>query len=205
MKNLNYLTQSKLTALLQKYFTIDIEVKVGDTRLRSDIQFEYNDQKYAVEFDGAQHYENIDFIERDQRKDKILTEQGFKIVRIPYWIQMTDLVFEHFFGFKYPEKLIKTYNHGFIDNAAHTPAFYCNKGMNRFLKEMGNLCNDKTHVVVIDIISSLMNHKKYKGSDLISFERIDDFMASIKAINDRCNSSELVLINSLFYSIKNTK
>jgi very-short-patch-repair endonuclease len=110
-----YLTQSKLTAMLSKYFEVSTEVKVGDTRLRSDIQFTHNNVKYAVEFDEDSHYCNSDVIENDIRKNDILKSSGFNLVRIPYWLQLNDYVFDSCFGFSYPEPIPQTYPHGFID------------------------------------------------------------------------------------------
>ena len=159
-----YLTQSKLTAMLSKYFEVSTEVKVGDTRLRSDIQFTHDNIKYAVEFDGDSHYCNSDVIENDIRKNNLLKSSGFNLVRIPYWLQLNDYVFDSCFGFSYPETIPQTYPHGFIDKKAKTPAFYCVKGLLRFNSEL-DACVKSDKMIFFDIIKSMTNHSKYSNID----------------------------------------
>lgn len=52
----------------------------------------------VVEFDGLPHYQDTSVILKDKVKDAYLARLGYKVVRIPYWIQLTNPVIEHLFG-----------------------------------------------------------------------------------------------------------
>lgn len=157
-----YLTQDKLTQLLSTMFEIKTEVPIEGTRFKSDIQFTYNGEKYAVEFDGDSHYCDIKVMERDIRKDKHLFGKGFNIVRIPYWIQLDDTTFRMLFRFDSPTPIERTYQHGFIDNKAKTPAYFCVNGLQKFLEMMDYMAEKYTGVFE-EIIDSL-NENKLNGN-----------------------------------------
>ena len=52
----------------------------------------------GVEYDGDEHYRHSIKIKGDQAKDDIARNQGFQVVRFPYWIQLDNLTLEHYFG-----------------------------------------------------------------------------------------------------------
>lgn len=159
-KDTTYLTQEKLAEYLSSFCDIETEVKVEGTRFKSDIQFENNGTKFAVEFDGDAHFTDLKVIERDIRKNKVLTEQGFSVVRIPYFIQLTRQTFVLFFGFDYPRrgKKFEKYPHGFIDKNAKTPAHFSSQGMDKFISIMMHLA-EKWSPVYFDIMDSMVNHE----------------------------------------------
>lgn len=159
-KEPKYLTQKKLTELLSKYYPVKTEVKIEGTKFRSDIQFERNGQKYAVEFDGDSHFTDLYVMDRDIEKDKILKSQNFDVIRIPYWIQIDDYSFYMLFRFDYPETLGEGddyYPHGFIDKNAKTPAFYSHRGQEKFLRILYYLA-EKWNDVFVRIIQSMVFH-----------------------------------------------
>jgi hypothetical protein len=159
-KDVKYLTQAKITDILGKYFNIEVEVPVEGTRMKTDIQFNHNGEKFAVEFDGDSHYCDLDVIRRDRRKNLILRNDGFRVVRFPFWIQFSNDTFRYFFGFDYPEKIIQEYPHGFIDKKAKTPSYFCNQGVTRFFSEMNSLLQYSiTKQVFCDVLRSMLDHK----------------------------------------------
>lgn len=56
--------------------------------------------KMVVEFDGTQHYEKPDVIRRDLWNTEAYRRLGYKAVRIPYFIQLTQAAVKTLFGVK---------------------------------------------------------------------------------------------------------
>lgn len=56
--------------------------------------------KMVVEFDGTQHYEKPDVIRRDLGNTEAYRRLGYKVVRIPYFIQLTQEAVKTLFGVK---------------------------------------------------------------------------------------------------------
>ncbi|WP_286145384.1 hypothetical protein [Bacteroides caecimuris] len=88
-----------------------------------------------VEFDGLQHYTNPNNIIKDVSQTLKYEAGGYKVVRIPYFIQLTKsaikilfdiIVDEDFFDPSIPSIGIKGEN---------TPAFLCPIGIERMAKE----------------------------------------------------------------------
>ena len=80
----HYLTKYNIPYEMQK--------QVGNTRQRFDFYIDINNQKFAIEYNGIQHYENIPYFhnslketqERDSRKEKYCAENNIRLVVIPY-------------------------------------------------------------------------------------------------------------------------
>lgn len=63
------------------------------------LDFAWIHKKKVIEIDGEQHYNQIDQIERDKRKDSLLKDQGWELLRIrwknicqdpKYWIMIAN-------------------------------------------------------------------------------------------------------------------
>ena len=137
----SYLTQQKLEEILKNEDSLvflEKEFPVPGTRLRFDFLVRFKDSQttIAVEFNGYQHYTDAKAIHRDAKKHLIAREQGFVLVNIPYFVQMTNESFEHYFGCKPLTDIIQNYPHGFIDNKAVLPANFCEVGVDRFGNEL---------------------------------------------------------------------
>ena len=115
--------------------------------------------KLIVEFDGYQHYCQIDTIFKDRLKDEAYTSMGYRIVRIPYFVQLTSDVVKHYFRVDDVDMQIN-FPHGFIaDKGAKLPAEYCSLGIIRFMNELKEL-----YFLQKDIIGSLRAKlDKYNG------------------------------------------
>lgn len=112
-----------------------------------DEAFEYNGKKYRIrpdyrsdslkliiEFDGIQHYKDPSKIETDRKNTKIYESYGYKVVRIPYFIQLTNKAVEQMFGVKVKEPLFD----GKIPSLSigkHSPAYLCPAGLQRMAEE----------------------------------------------------------------------
>lgn len=115
--------------------------------------------KLIVEFDGFQHYCQVDVIYKDRLKDATYTNMGYRIVRIPYFVQLTSNVVNHYFGVDDVDMQID-FPQGFIaDKGEKLPAEFCSLGIARFIDELHEL-----NFIQNEIICSLKNKiKKYNG------------------------------------------
>lgn len=102
-------------------------------RIRPDAYSE--EARLVVEFDGLQHYTKPDQIRRDEKNTAIYKELGYKVVRIPYFIQLSNTavkelfdkeVFEPLFDESFPSLGIKE---------KATPAYLCHAGVVRMARE----------------------------------------------------------------------
>lgn len=131
----DYLTESLLGVFLTERFNSNYEndrvLKESNIRGRYDYIF-YKD-KLIVEFDGYRHFNSSKQILSDKNKNKIAEELKFKLIRIPYFVQLDSEVIEYYFGSLIPNKeTFNSYPHGFIDPKALLPADYCELGQKEF-------------------------------------------------------------------------
>ncbi|EER56197.1 hypothetical protein NEIFL0001_0538 [Neisseria flavescens SK114] len=146
-----YLTEQNLgnifsTLLPDTPFIHNKTVPNSGVKMRPDFRFET--LKLIVEFDGSQHYQDVNVLFRDKEKDRIYQAMGYRIVRIPYFIQMTQellhILFQQEFSYQ------QCYPHGFIDDNAVLPANFCELGIMQFQADLGRF-----DIYRLDIISSL--------------------------------------------------
>jgi hypothetical protein len=50
----------------------------------------------VVEYDGDEHYRHSLKMKADRAKDEIARNQGCRVVRFPYWIQLDNLTLHHY-------------------------------------------------------------------------------------------------------------
>ena len=91
--------------------------------------------KLIIEFDGLQHYNNPENILKDIENTKFYIEQGYKVVRIPYFIQLTNSAVESMFGVKVEQKLFDNNVASLSYKNKNTPAYLCPLGIKRMVKE----------------------------------------------------------------------
>lgn len=77
-----------------------IGMKLDGKKLRIRPDYRSDKLKLVVEFDGTQHYEKPDIILRDLRNTESYRRLGYKVVRIPYFIQLTQEAVKTLFGVK---------------------------------------------------------------------------------------------------------
>lgn len=133
----SYLTEDNLGKIFQIAqpdvpFVRDKTVPESGIKARPDYRFD--SIKLIVEFDGNRHYQDAGVIVRDREKDKIYTAMGYRIVRIPYFVQMTQELLRECFGKDIAYKQV--YPHGFIDRKAVLPANFCELGVQRFVMDL---------------------------------------------------------------------
>lgn len=91
--------------------------------------------KLIVEFDGIQHYTMPDRIKNDVLSTKFYESLGYKVVRIPYFIQLTNKAVKYFFNVDVTEPLFNENIHSMDKNDRNTPAFLCGAGVLRMIEE----------------------------------------------------------------------
>lgn len=98
---------------------------------RPDHRFEK--EKKIIEFDGIQHYKNINNIKRDHKKDGVYGKMGYTIIRIPFFVQPSSETLKHYFNVD--GKVELQYPHGFIIYNSTPPTHFCSLGLDRFIEE----------------------------------------------------------------------
>lgn len=90
--------------------------------------------KTIVEFDGLPHFQNAEMVRTDIKRRSFYEGHGYKVVRIPYFIQLTNDVVERLFEIKVGEALFD----GRIPSLTvgrHCPASLCALGVRRMAWE----------------------------------------------------------------------
>lgn len=148
-----YLTEDKMVdALTRSGLDVKREFMIPGYRYRYDAVFDYNGTRYFVEFHGNDHYTKADVQFQDRHKEDLANAIG-KYVAIPYFIQLTNETWSHFFGFA--ADVVSDYAHGFIDKKATLPGSFNSSGMIAF---SDFLLFPKMQNVADDIIKSLGDH-----------------------------------------------
>lgn len=158
-----YLTEGSLKYFLRELFP-DSEIyhdkSVPGSAIKNRPDYRVEPNKIIIEFDGDRHYTQFKNIVTDTKKDKIYSSLGYKIIRIPYFVQFSCQVIKHIFNvdtlISNPDLLkIQCYPHGFINDNAVLPWNYCEKGIERFLSDLARF-----DFIKQDILTSLSNKKE---------------------------------------------
>ena len=91
--------------------------------------------KLIIEFDGLPHYKNPNTFEKDYINQKVYENNGYKVVRIPYFIQLSNDVVEKLFGITVKESLFDATIPSLGINGRQSPAYLCPAGIRRMAKE----------------------------------------------------------------------
>lgn len=92
--------------------------------------------KMIIEFDGLQHYTNPSNILKDLKNTREYEEGGYKVIRIPYFIQLTNEAVLNLFGVDINEPLFPDNIPSMASSGKNTPAFLCPEGIKRMVTEL---------------------------------------------------------------------
>lgn len=98
--------------------------------------------KMVVEVDGdsvsrPNHYSDAKVVEKDAIKDRIYASAGYKVIRIPMFVQLDSDMIKYYFGLDYSESLYPASSlHGFDHPKITLPGNFCPRGYERFLREL---------------------------------------------------------------------
>ena len=102
-------------------------------RIRPDFLCE--EVKLIIEFDGLQHYTNPLNIRKDFENQAIYESLGFKVIRIPYFINLTTDVVRETFGINVHGNLFDPNIPSMSVKWQNTPAFCCYEGIIRMAED----------------------------------------------------------------------
>ena len=102
-------------------------------RIRPDYRSE--SLKIIVEFDGLPHYTNPAIICKDDKNTDVYLKNGYKVVRIPYFIQLSNQAVEKLFGIVVKDPLFNIcYPSLGGEEMKHNPSYLCPEGLRRMAK-----------------------------------------------------------------------
>ncbi|MHB8579041.1 MAG: hypothetical protein ACYDA4_04165 [Ignavibacteriaceae bacterium] len=153
-----FLTEKKLIDYLRLIFPNEDWIsnrKIPSAPINNRPDYYNAKMKIIIEFDGDStanvkgHYSNAEVISIDYKKDKVYKEMDFKVIRIPYFVQIATNSIYDLFGLK-NIKVKQIYPHGFWNKNAKLPADYNELGIKRFENDLERLPSIRQ-----DIIDSL--------------------------------------------------
>ena len=158
-----YLVQGKLEDALRMIVGNDCwrgrEIRLPVGRRRWDMSYDIDGKVAVVEFDGDEHYRNTLKIKADREKDVIAREHSFRVVRIPYWVQLTSETLKYYFNLD--AEIRQDFPHGFISTKIF-PASFCPLGIQRFERELQALPMQVRQAVVKSLHDRSIEHgQKY--------------------------------------------
>lgn len=160
--------------------TIDTLPKELKSRKRPDYRSE--SLKLIIEFDGTPHYTDPNKIRDDENSTKFYEQLGYKVVRIPFFIQLTNTVVKQLFDVEVDEPLFnETFPSLGIKGA--NPANICVAGIERMAREF--LKFPEQYKVNIEYLKSC-NDDYLTGASLLE-KKYEELLSSssINVINDR--------------------
>ncbi|MBI9037928.1 MAG: DUF559 domain-containing protein [Bacteroidales bacterium] len=109
--------------------------KIDGTMYRCRPDYRSEELKLIVEFDGLPHYTNPDIIEKDLKNTELYNNFGYKVVRIPYFIQLSNSAVRTLFDVEISEELFDESIPSLGIQGRNTPAYLCPSGIVRMAKE----------------------------------------------------------------------
>ena len=132
--------------------------------------FHNDDLKIIIEVDGdggrySKHFSDSNQCLRDIEKQMFFEKLGYKVIRIPMYIQLDEAMIKYYFGIDYTETLYPAANcHGFYHPEITLPAKFCKEGIERFKREMSSIpisVKDK----IIESLKGRIKEEIDKGKD----------------------------------------
>lgn len=130
--------------------------------------------KLVVEFDGKLHYTDHNTIMRDVRNEKIYKKEGYTVIRIPYFIQLTNDVVNTLF--KQFSKFLSVNEPLFNPNISSLygecegfgPAYTCASGFKRMVKVLKQF--PQQYELLVTSLKRFVDDYSVNGVDLLEEE-----------------------------------
>ena len=200
-----------------KEFVHDKAIPGLHSRFRPDYRCE--EIKLIVEFDGLQHYTSPKNIKADEIKTKFYEENGYKVVRIPYFIQLSNKAVKTLFDVDVPEKLFNDKFPSLKDGA--TPACLCYAGVERMAKEFSRFPDQyRTNVDFLeswdnndDILNGVeilkkayrdINQTNLKGNAKDFILEAIGFLKAAKFVDTEALKDDVDVLNTKFTAARNS-
>jgi hypothetical protein len=148
-----YLVETSLGRFLRERVDPDIiagEIVPGfERRYRPDFRSERN--RLIVEYDGDGHYRSARKIIADQERDAAFAANHYRVVRIPYFVQLTRPVIADLFAVAADDHSdFLQFPQGFIAKTVVMPADFCELGIERFEADL-----ERFNYIRVEILQSL--------------------------------------------------
>jgi hypothetical protein len=161
-----YLTEDKLYDILKLIYP-DEEIirdkKIPDQKNLCRPDFRLPNLKLIFEFDGYNHYTTAKRVVNDHHNDLFYESLGYKVIRIPYFIQLNREFYKNILNIDRDDDYI--YKNGFIDDKVVLPADFCSLGVARFNKDVNGrflYCKDEiAHSLYIKYVKLGNRHLVY--------------------------------------------
>ncbi|WP_246838323.1 DUF559 domain-containing protein [Leptospira meyeri] len=105
--------------------------EIDGIKYRSRPDYRSESLKIVIEFDGLQHYTKPDIIEKDLKNTILYESLGYKVVRIPYFIQLSNKAVKTLFEINVAETLFDEKIPSLGVKGLNTPAYLCPAGLKR--------------------------------------------------------------------------
>lgn len=124
--------------------------------------------KTIVEYDGLPHYQNPEQSVIDEVNTKFYTDLGYKVIRIPYFIQLSNKVVKKLFGVDVNLDLFdESYPSLSVANN-NTPGHLCIQGIYRMSKEFKEISPEQYQVNLNKLKSEEYNYE-FTGIDQLEY------------------------------------
>jgi hypothetical protein len=156
-----YLDELALGRFLRERLDPEILSNARVPTIMRQFRPDYRSEKHKliVEFDGDQHYRSAKHVIEDKIRDQILTDAGYRVIRVPYFVQMVEPVISALFGDSITNRTrFKDFPHGFISDTVIFPADFCELGVAQFLDDL-----DRFAAIRADILGSLVRAAAARG------------------------------------------
>lgn len=140
--------------------------------------------KIILEWDGPLHYTNARTILRDNLKKELYTKMGYKVISIPYFIQLNHNTIYTYF--KRDIQIERKYPNGFITDNKNLklPADFCSMGLIRYQHDI-EIQDVYTRKEIEESLKVQCNYHHYL--EVYPIKNIDDFKS-----NYGCNTEVLI-------------
>ena len=121
-----------------------------------------------IEVDGLPHYQNAEVIVSDITRDEYFKLLGYKVVRIPYWIQLSKEFVKHIFNKDVGdlcELRYSFYDTPPVEGLEDCPGILtcvgsmCELGRKKFVNEINKLPSCVQNIVLQDLLTCYTNSK----------------------------------------------
>lgn len=146
--------------------------------------------KMIIEFDGLPHYKNPDVIINDEIKNTIYEEAGYKVIRIPYFIQLSNDVVEKLFGVKIKAELFDEKIPSLRLNSRNTPAYLYPMGIRRMAIDFANISMHQYNINITALLKEVKEKAKKDNED-------EDYIQLFTGIADLKKEMSIILRNNI--------
>jgi hypothetical protein len=115
----------------------------SNKRMRPD--YRSDSMMLILESDGDSHYRSARRIKADIKKDTDYTNLGYRVYRIPFFVQMTSQVLEDIFHREINYE--QDYPNGFIASNVILPADFCELGIKKFKSDLERFSFHKLEII----------------------------------------------------------